>query len=191
MAPNRPSSSYTSASTSASTTYPSTEVAQIWHPSRGLSRTGRPRTAASSTGGIDQQQIICAISESRGISPTVGLAFINLSTTEAVLCQICDSQTYVRTVQKLGVFAPTELLFMSTAANPKSKLYSIIEENMPDLVLSVIDRKYWAETTGHEYIQQLAFKEDAEAIKVSIDGNYFAACCFAAVGAVKVCLHLS
>ena len=185
MAPNRPSSSYTSASTSASTTYPSTEVAQIWHPSRGLSRTGRPRTAASSTGGIDQQQIICAISESRGISPTVGLAFINLSTTEAVLCQICDSQTYVRTVQKLGVFAPTELLFMSTAANPKSKLYSIIEENMPDLVLSVIDRKYWAETTGHEYIQQLAFKEDAEAIKVSIDGNYFAACCFAAVGAIR------
>lgn len=185
MMPNRIPTSYTSASTSASTTYPSTSIAPTAHRSRALSRTGRPRTAASSTGGIDQQQIICAISESRGISPTVGLAFINLSTTEAVLCQICDSQTYVRTVQKLGVFAPTELLFMSTAANPKSKLYSIIEENMPDLVLSVIDRKYWAETTGHEYIQQLAFKEDAEAIKVSIDGNYFAACCFAAVGGLS------
>ncbi|KAI9876937.1 MAG: MutS protein msh4 [Pleopsidium flavum] len=176
MAPTRTSTSYTSASTS----YPTTSRPPTGHRSRGRPRTGRPRTAASSAGGIDQQQIICAISESRGISPTVGLAFINLSTTEAVLCQICDSQTYVRTVQKLGVFAPTELLFMSTAANPKSKLYSIIEENMPDLLISVIDRKYWAETTGHEYIQQLAFKEDAEAIKVSIGGNYFAACCFAA-----------
>jgi len=178
MAPTRTSTSYTSTSTS----YPTTSRPPTGHRSRCRPRTGRPRTAASSSGGIELQQIICAISESRGISPTVGLAFINLSTTEAVLCQICDSQTYVRTIQKLGVFAPTELLFMSTAANPKSKLYSIIEENMPDLLISVIDRKYWAETTGHEYIQQLAFKEDAEAIKVSIGGNYFAACCFAAVG---------
>ncbi|KAI4126757.1 MAG: hypothetical protein LQ347_004842 [Umbilicaria vellea] len=44
-----------------------------------------------------------------------------------------------------------------------------------------MDRRYWSETTGVEYIQQLAFKQDVEAIKVSIGGNYFATCCIAAV----------
>ena len=125
---------------------------------------------------------MCAITESRGISPTVGLAFVNVSTTEAVLCQIVDNQTYVRTLHKLMVFSPTEIIFPNTAAQPKSKLYSIVETNVPDLPITVIDRRYWAETTGTEYIAQLAFKEDVEAIKVSIGGNFFASCCIAAVG---------
>ena len=139
----------------------------------------RPKTAASTFHG--DQQIICAITESRGISPTVGLAFVNVSTTEAILCQIVDNQTYVRTLHKLSVFDPTEILFPNTASNPKSKLFSIVETNLPQIAITPIDRKYWAETTGVEYIQQLAFKEDVEAIKVSIEGNFFATCCIAAV----------
>jgi len=72
---------------------------------------------------------------------------------------------------------------MSSAAKPKSKLFSIIEENAveTDGSLELLDRKYWAEATGLEYIQQFAFAEDLEAIKISIGGNYFAVCCFAAV----------
>jgi DNA mismatch repair protein MSH4 len=45
----------------------------------------------------------------------------------------------------------------------------------------LIDRRYFAETTGLEYIQQLAFLEDLDALKKSLEGNYFAACCAAAV----------
>lgn len=130
---------------------------------------------------------MCAIAESRGISPTVGLAFVNLDTAEAVLCQICDSQTYVRTIHKLKVYGPTEILIMSTAASPKSKLFSIIEENLEDLdsKLTLLDRRYWAESTGIDYIQTLAFKEDVEAIQVSVAGNYYAVCCIAAVSGVS------
>lgn len=128
-----------------------------------------------------EQQVICAISESRGISPVVGLAFVNLSTTEAVLCQISDNQTFTRTVHKLVVYRPTEILFMTTAAQPKSKLFSIVEHNLHDYRLTVIDRKYWSETAGLEYIQRLAFKQDVEAIKVSVGGNFYATCCIAAV----------
>ncbi|KAL8651804.1 MAG: hypothetical protein Q9210_003054 [Variospora velana] len=146
----------------------------------GRPRTGRPRTVASTMSGKDQQ-VICAISESRGISPVVGLAFVNLSTTEAVLCQISDNQTFTRTVHKLVVYRPTEILFMTTAAQPKSKLFSIVEHNLQDYRLTVIDRKYWSETAGLEYIQRLAFKQDVEAIKVSVGGNFYATCCIAAV----------
>lgn len=70
---------------------------------------------------------------------------------------------------------------MSTAAQPKSKLFSFVEINRPDLPITVVDRKYWSETTGIEYITQLAFKSDVEAIKVSVEGKFYAICCFAAV----------
>lgn len=101
------------------------------------------------------------------------------------MCQISDNQTFTRTIHKLVVYEPTELLFMTTAAQPKSKLFSIVELNIPDLRLTVIDRKYWSETSGLEYIQQLAFKQDVEAIKVSVGGNFYATCCIAAVGPVS------
>lgn len=177
---NRPSTSY-----STGTSYPSYEFGTSTSrppPSRRSLGTagGRPKTGATTV--VGDQDIICSITEARGIAPTIGLAFVNLSTSEAVLCQICDSQTYARTVHKLAVFDPTEILFSSTSANPKTKLFSIIEENLPHLRRTLIDRKYWAENTGHEYVQQLAFQDDVESIKVSLGGNYFAACCFAAVG---------
>ena len=192
----RPSTSY---STSASTLYgyygdyttttsrPGTRRGGTGRPS-----TARPRTGASTIARIESQNVVCAIAESRGISPTVGLAFVNLDTGEAVLCQICDSQTYVRTIHKLKVYGPTEILIVSTAASPKSKLFSIIEENLEDIgsKLTLLDRRYWAESTGYEYIQSLAFKEDVEAIKISVTGNYYAVCCIAAVSgapAVDTC----
>jgi DNA mismatch repair protein MSH4 len=149
----------------------------------GRPSTARPRTSASTIARIEAQQIVCAVAESRGISPTVGLAFVNLDTAEAVLCQICDSQTYVRTIHKLKVYGPSEILIVSTAASPKSKLFSIIEENLEDIrsKLTLLDRRYWAETAGFEYIQSLAFKEDVEAVNISVTGNYYAVCCIAAV----------
>lgn len=149
--------------------------------SHARSRGRRPLTALTSN--IEDQDIICAMSESRGISPTVGLAFVNLSTSEAVLCQICDSQTYVRTCHKLKVFNPSEILYTSTPAD--TKLLSIVRENLEversGVVMQSIDRRYWSETSGHEYVQQLAFPEDLESLKVSMGGSYFAVCCFAAV----------
>ncbi|RDW70717.1 MutS family protein MSH4 [Aspergillus mulundensis] len=145
-------------------------------PSRQTNRTGRPTTTATS---VASQDIVCAISESRGVSSTVGLAFVNLSTAEAVLCQICDSQTYAKTITKISVFEPTEILFMNTAR--ESKLLHIIQTNIPDTTFTFLDRKYYAEKSGHEYVERLGFAEDVDSIKVSLGGNYFAACCFAAV----------
>lgn len=208
MGGGRPSTSYTSASTSYPTYLDDTGSGTRPNTGRtsgstGRPKSGRPRTATSTTqGGSNDQQIICAISESRGISPVVGLAFVNLTTTEAVLCQISDNQTFVRTIHKLFVFQPSEILFMSTAVQPKSKLFAFVEANAVNYHNSrftFIDRKYWSETAGIEYIQQLAFKQDVEAVKVSVGGNFYATCCIAAVcwksllymSLLKTCRHLS
>ncbi|GJP94872.1 DNA mismatch repair protein Msh4 [Aspergillus niger] len=151
-------------------------VAPFFRTSTFPRTTPRPTTTATS---VASQDIICAVSESRGISSTVGLAFVNLSTAETVLCQICDSQTYVRTVTKIGVFEPTEILFATSAK--ESKLFYIIQENIQDTTFTFLDRKFWSERAGHDYVDRLAFSGDVEPIKIVLGGNYYAACCFAAV----------
>ncbi|PVH85696.1 DNA mismatch repair protein-like protein muts [Cadophora sp. DSE1049] len=176
---SRPSSTYPSrpGTTRPSSTYPT-------RPGTARPSTGRrSRSRGGSTiGGGESQQIVCAISEGRGISPTVGLAFVNITTGEAVLSQICDNQFYARTINKLHVFDPTEILIVSTSGPPnkKSNMYSVVEENIVGSRIITVDRKYWSETVGLDYIQDLAFTEDIGAIKVAIGGNYFATCCFAA-----------
>lgn len=74
---------------------------------------------------------------------------------------------------------------MATAGSPKSKLFSIIEENLEimESKMTLLDRRYWAENMGLDYIQTLAFGEDVETIKLSVSGSYYAVCCIAAVRA--------
>lgn len=197
MASSRPSTSYSTASTS----YPNRYTASTSQPLNGRrpsttrpsTGTGRRSRAGSTLGGGEAQQIICAMSEGRGVSPTVGLAFVNISTGEAVLSQICDNQFYARTLNKLQVFDPSEILIVSTSGppNPKSKMYQVVEENILGARMVTVDRRYWSEISGLEYIQQLAFLEDIEAIKIAVGGNYFATCCFSAVGYLISFLDLS
>jgi len=111
------------------------------------------------------------------------LAFINATTNEAVLSQICDSQFYVKTVHKIEIYGPSVILMVNTAfpPNPKSNLLSILEERLPGTAIEALDRKYWSETSGLEFIQTLSFREDLDAIRVAIQGNYYATCSFSAV----------
>lgn len=176
---SRPSTSYSTTSTS----YQNGTSTPFSRPGTARPSTGRRSRAGSAIGGGESQQLVCAVSEGRGIAPTVGLAFVNISTGEAVLSQICDNQFYARTINKLQVFEPTHILIVSTSVSPTpSKMYQVMEENVYGAKIVPVDRRYWSETTGLEFIQQLAFVEDVEAIKVAIGGNYFATCCFSAVG---------
>ncbi|RMD44352.1 hypothetical protein DV735_g811, partial [Chaetothyriales sp. CBS 134920] len=145
-------------------------------------RRSRPRTAATSTGYGDND-IICALTEARGIPPVVALSFVNLTTSEAVLCQFTDTQTYPRTCLKIKVFSPTEIIFTSTTA--ESKLVSIVAENADvesgGTPMTNIDRRYWSESSAHEYVERLSIPGDLDPLKLSLEANYYATCCFGAV----------
>ncbi|KAJ5239371.1 hypothetical protein N7468_003990 [Penicillium chermesinum] len=160
-------------------TYRSSSVGSFL-PLRSRTASRRPQTAKPTTiaTSVASQDIVCAVCESRGVSSTIGLALINLATAEVVLCQICDSPTYVKTVTKIGVFEPSEILFMSTAA--ESKLRYIVQENLPDPVFTFLDRRYWSDKGGQEYLDRLAFPDETDSLKLTLGGNYFAACSFAA-----------
>ncbi|KAF3940144.1 hypothetical protein ABW19_dt0200899 [Dactylella cylindrospora] len=144
--------------------------------------TARPRTAGSVVGGTSQQ-IICALTESRGVVAQVGLAFINISTAECILCEICDSQTYVRTLHKLAVFDPVEILIPDTliqSQNSYSKLPIVIEENLPGAHLVTLPRQYYNEKVGIDYVSRLSFKSETEAVQVAISGKFYAVAAAAA-----------
>ncbi|KAI2793348.1 hypothetical protein POX_b03402 [Penicillium oxalicum] len=145
---------------------------------RDSTRRAGTRRATTTATSIASQDIICALSESRGVSSIVGIAFVNLATAEAVLCQICDSQTFVKTITKIGIFEPSEVLFMRTAQ--ETKLRYIIEENLPGPVLTFVDRRCWSDKAGLEYLERLGFPDEAESLQTTLERNYFAACSFAA-----------
>ncbi|KAI1811640.1 muts domain V [Poronia punctata] len=186
IAPPRPLTS-TSASQSYYSEGVSRSVTSSSHPSRRRRQlstaSGRKSRANSSLWSSDSQTVICAVAEARGVSPSVGLAFLNITTNEAVLSQLCDTQFYVRTVHKIQMYEPATILMVNTAMPPnqKSNLLSILEVELPDTTIEGIDRKYWSEHAGLEFIQSLAFRDDLEAIKVAIGGNFYATCSFAAV----------
>ncbi|KAL5907657.1 MutS protein msh4 [Pyricularia oryzae] len=169
-------------------------------PTRGTYLSNRPGTATTSTSqrpgtyarsisraptafaGCEGRQIICAVSEGRGVPPVVGLAIIDIDIGSAVMSQICDTQCYVHTIHKIRVHEPKEILIVSSAGPPnrKSVLYSIIEEELSDVPITTLDRKYWSEITGLAYIESLAFHEDVNALKVSVNGNFYAICALSA-----------
>ncbi|KAI0102871.1 muts domain V [Nemania sp. FL0031] len=155
---------------------------------------GRKSRANSSIWGSDSHVVVCAITEARGVSPSVGLSFVNITTNEAVLSQICDTQFYVRTIHKIQMYEPSTILMVNTALppNPKSNLLSIIEAELPGTTIEPLDRKYWSEYVGLEFIQTLAFQDDLEAIKVAIGGNFYATCSFAAaIKYIELCCRVS
>src|SRR3954453_7843580 len=122
-------------------------------PSTGRSR---PRTAAIITG-VGENEIICAISGLRGISPTM----VFLLSTSLLLKLFCaNSLTPKRMLghaTKLRSSGPSEIIYMKTAID--SKLLSIIRENVEvdkyDTRMTDIDGRYWSDSSGHEYVQQL------------------------------------
>lgn len=129
------------------------------------------------------QNIICAVSEARGVSPSVGVAFINTSLGEAILSQICDTQSYVKTVHKMQLIGPSKIIFMSTACPPiaSSTLFNTVQESVLGASLEPFDRSAWLEESGLEYIEKLAFEDDIEALKVATEGKYYAIASFGAV----------
>ncbi|CRJ87808.1 hypothetical protein BN1723_001466 [Verticillium longisporum] len=133
--------------------------------------------------GDEGRHVICAVSEARGITPAVGVAFVNIATGEAILSQISDSQFYVKTLHKLNMLEPSHILMVPSACapNPSSYLYYMIEQHVASAKIVPWHRKFWSESAGLDYISEYALQGDAEAIQVAIQGNFFTTCAFSAV----------
>ncbi|KAF8941708.1 MutS protein msh4 [Haplosporangium gracile] len=138
--------------------------------------------SSKSTGGKDGQNFVAAVVEGRGAGAEVGMCFCDLKTSEVILCQIADSQTYVRTLQKLNLYEPAEILVPTTAMDPvNSKLINIIKETMPNSTITPVARRSFNDTTGLECIKKYIVKEGSASLLLGIPTKYF---CLAATAAV-------
>ncbi|KAG6173980.1 hypothetical protein E4U27_006608 [Claviceps purpurea] len=147
------------------------------------SRKSRPGTLSTILGtNYDDQTIICALGEARGVFPLVGVALVNISLGEATLSQICDNQSYVKTIHKLQMANPSRIVFTATACPPvkDNVLFTLVNELIPDARIELLDRSAWSETDGLEYIHNLAFETDIDPIKVAVLGKYYSVSSFAA-----------
>ncbi|CAB4399972.1 unnamed protein product [Rhizophagus irregularis] len=145
--------------------------------------TRRPKTSASACiGGRDNHSFVVAMIEGRGVATEVGMCFIDLRTSECILSQIADSQTYVKTLHKLNLYNPVEIILSVTAIEPsKSKLCKILEDNMPMASIIPIGRKYFNDAIGLNYIKQYSLEEDSASLILGITSKFY---CLAATGAI-------
>ncbi len=156
-------------------------------PSTTTGRKSRTTTASSILGQSDSHSIVCAISEARGVTPTVGVAFVNVALGEVTLSQICDNQSYVKSIHKIQMLAPARLVLMSASCPPNRPctLFSLLEELVPEAQITAFDRSAWSETAGLDYIQTLAFESEVGSTTVSCQGKYYAISSFSAVSILR------
>lgn len=74
---------------------------------------------------------------------------------------------------------------MNTASAKSTTLLETIQESIPDLIITLVDRRYWSDRASQEYVEKLGFPDEIESISGSLDTHYFAASCLAAVSYEK------
>ncbi|KAM3447353.1 hypothetical protein MY3296_008823 [Beauveria thailandica] len=156
---------------------PSNILTSLSRPTTASGRKSRATNASSVVG--EAQTIVCAVCEARGVSPSVGIAFVNTSLGEAILSQICDNQSYVKTLHKIRINWPSRIICLAQGTRPTS-LMSLLRTMFADIPIDVTDRSFWSETKGIEYINKLAFETDIQPIQVAIQGKYYAVSALAA-----------
>ncbi|XP_053538579.1 mutS protein homolog 4 isoform X2 [Ictalurus punctatus] len=139
-------------------------------------------TSSSSASVCHAASVIVAVVEGRGLARgEIGMASINTRSPELVLSQFADTGTYAKVITKLHILLPFEILMPDTASEKGqgTKLYNLITENFPSVAFSAIQRKYFNERKGLEYIQQLCAPEfntvlmdvQTKSLKVSFTGS--------------------
>jgi DNA mismatch repair protein MSH4 len=184
--PSNYSQSISSSRPSVALTTTSTTISRPSTPSGRRSRSG---ATPSILGQSESNDIICAVSESRGVTPTVGIAIVNLSLGEVTLSQICDNQSYVRTIHKLQLASPSRIVFTPSACPPNqpSTFFSLVERLIPEAEIACHERSAWSESAGIQYMEDLALEGDIGPLKVATQGKYYAVCCFSAVSNGAIC----
>lgn len=184
--PKRHQQAYSSAN-SISTSTPALTQSEIGtslsRPTTASGRKSRATSASSVLGVGEAHTIVCAVCEARGVSPSVGIAFVNTSLGEVVLSQICDNQSYVKTLHKIRINAPARIvcLAQSTQGTKSSNLMPLLRAMFFDTPIDETDRSCWSEEQGKDYIHKLAFETDIQPIEVALQGKYYALCALAAV----------
>ncbi|XP_058842577.1 mutS protein homolog 4-like [Acipenser ruthenus] len=140
-------------------------------------------TTSSSVSSATVASVIVAVVEGRGLARgEIGIASIDLRCPELILSQFPDTGTYAKVVTKLHILTPLEILMPDTASDKGkgTKLFGLITENFRNVAFTAVQRKYFNERKGLEYIQQLCAPEFSTVL-MEVQAKYY---CLAAAAAL-------
>lgn len=107
--------------------------------------------------------VLVAVVEGRGSARgEIGLASISLSNPTLVLCQFSDTMTYIRTLTKMAILNPSDVLIPHSGnlgSGDQSKLYQDLTEHCVGSKINQIHRKYYNETRGMQMVKHLCAPE--------------------------------
>uniref|UniRef100_A0A3Q2PPU5 DNA mismatch repair protein n=1 Tax=Fundulus heteroclitus TaxID=8078 RepID=A0A3Q2PPU5_FUNHE len=129
----------------------------------------------SSVSTVSGASVIVAIVEGRGLARgEIGMASIDLKCPELVLSQFADTGTYAKVITRIHILMPVEILMPDTASEKGkgTKLFKLISENFPGVTFTGVQRKYYNEKKGLEYIQQLCAPEFATVL-MEVQAKYY------------------
>ncbi|XP_052034780.1 mutS protein homolog 4 [Apodemus sylvaticus] len=178
----------TSSSSARDTTYPHNFRTPLsaGNPQRSGHKSWSPQvgySAASSAVSAHAPSIIVAVVEGRGLARgEIGMASIDLKSPQIMLSQFADNTTYAKVITKLQVLSPLEIIMSNTACivGNSTKLFTLITENFKNVNFTTVQRKYFNETKGLEYIEQLCIAEFSSVL-MEVQSRYY---CLAAAAAL-------
>ena len=118
---------------------------------------------------------IVALVEGRGIARgEIGMASIDLKSPMLVLSQFPDSPTYVKVMTKLHILNPIEIIMPNTACENgnMTKLYKLISAQYQNTNIATVQRKYFNETKGLQYIKRLCLPE-FNTVEMEVASKYY------------------
>ena len=127
--------------------------------------------------------VIVSLVEGRGLARgEIGMASLNLRDPVLTLSQFSDSQSYVKTITMLHILRPKEVLFPSTVCDngSRAKVFKVVNENFESITKTTVQRHYFNESKGLNYIEKLAIKENSSVV-MNLRSKYY---CLAACGAL-------
>ncbi|XP_014681092.1 PREDICTED: mutS protein homolog 4-like [Priapulus caudatus] len=112
----------------------------------------------------------------------IGMASLDLKTPMLVLSQFSDSQTYVKVSTRLNILQPLEVIMPTNSCENgnATKLFKLISDSFSDRVISTVQRKYFNESKGLQYIRHLCLPEHSS-VQLEVSQKYY---CLAAAAAL-------
>lgn len=143
----------------------------------GYGRTNTPYTSSStvSLSNTHGASTLVAVVEGRGHARgEVGMTSIDLKQPVLTLSQFSDSQTYTRTLAIMQLLNPLEILLPSTLCERgnSSKLFGQLTKHFPNVQISSVQRRYFNESCGLQYIKHLCAAE-YKSIELQLSSKYY------------------
>ncbi|XP_059482912.1 mutS protein homolog 4-like isoform X2 [Neocloeon triangulifer] len=140
------------------------------------SRSPRTPTSACSGSNTLETKCIVALTEGRGKARgEVGIAAIDVYRPNLIVSQISDCQTYSKTIAKINMFSPVEILLPNTFCDGSSntKLFDCIREQYPNITITTVQRRHFSDVQGLESIKKFCVPEMAS-LEIVVQNKFFA-----------------